>query len=52
MAPAIGYADLIVDLVSTGTTLRDNRLRALEDGLILTSQACLIANRSSLKVTA
>ncbi len=25
-APAIGYADIIVDLVSSGTTLRDNRL--------------------------
>ena len=49
VAPAIGYADLIVDLVSTGTTLRDNRLIALEDGQILTSQACLIANRSTLK---
>jgi len=49
VAPAIGYADFIVDLVSTGTTLRDNRLRALEDGLILTSQACLIANRDALK---
>jgi ATP phosphoribosyltransferase len=49
VAPAIGYADLIVDLVSTGTTLRDNRLRVLEEGVILTSQACLIANRSALK---
>ena len=49
IAPTIGYADLIVDLVSTGTTLRDNRLRALEDGRILTSQACLIANRSALQ---
>jgi len=49
VAPAIGYADLIVDLVSTGTTLRDNRLRSLEDGLVLESQACLIANRNSLK---
>jgi len=49
VAPAIGYADLIVDLVSTGTTLRDNRLRTLEDGLILSSQACLVAHRSSLK---
>lgn len=48
-APAIGYADLIVDLVSTGTTLRDNRLRKLDDGLILGSQACLIANRDALK---
>jgi ATP phosphoribosyltransferase len=49
VAPAIGYADLIVDLVSTGTTLRDNRLRALQDGMILSSQACLIANRNALK---
>jgi len=49
VAPAIGYADLIVDLVSTGTTLRDNRLRSLDDGLVLESQACLIANRNSLK---
>lgn len=49
VAPAIGYADMIVDLVSTGTTLRDNRLRALDDGLILESQACLIANKRALK---
>ncbi len=49
VAPAIGYADLIVDLVSTGTTLRDNRLMIMEDGLMLTSQACLIANQQSLK---
>jgi len=49
IAPTIGYADLIVDLVSSGTTLRDNRLRVLDDGLILTSQACLIANRVALK---
>src|SRR5512133_2116269 len=31
-APAIGYADLIADLVSSGQTLRDNRLRPLADG--------------------
>jgi ATP phosphoribosyltransferase len=49
VAPAIGYADLVVDLVSTGTTLRDNRLRILKDGLILSSQSCLIANRAALK---
>jgi ATP phosphoribosyltransferase len=48
-APIIGYADLIADLVSTGTTLRDNQLRMLNDGLILESQACLIANRRVLK---
>jgi ATP phosphoribosyltransferase len=49
IAPTVGYADLIVDLVSTGTTLRDNRLKPLEDGLILESQACLIANRTRLE---
>jgi ATP phosphoribosyltransferase len=49
IAPTIGYADLITDLVSTGITLRDNRLKCLSDGQILASQGCLIANRASLK---
>ncbi len=49
IAPTIGYADMIIDLISTGTTLRDNRLKALEDGLVLRSQGCLIANRTALK---
>ncbi len=35
IAPAIGYADLIADLVSSGITLRDNHLRPLDDGQIL-----------------
>ncbi len=48
-APAIGYADMISDLVSSGQTLRDNRLRALDDGAIQPSQAALIANREILK---
>jgi ATP phosphoribosyltransferase len=48
-APTIGYADIISDLVSSGQTLRDNRLRALPDGLIQPSQAALIANRKSLQ---
>ena len=49
VAPAIGYADLITDLVSSGQTLRDNRLRLLDDGTILHSQAALIANRATLQ---
>ncbi len=49
VAPAIGYADLISDLVSSGQTLRDNRLAPLADGVVLQSQACLIANRAALK---
>ena len=47
-APIAGYADLIADLSATGTTLRENRLKTLEGGTILTSQACLIANPASL----
>jgi ATP phosphoribosyltransferase len=48
-APAIGYADMISDLVSSGQTLRDNRLRPIPDGLIQASQAALIANKDTLK---
>ncbi len=48
IAPTVGYADLIVDLVSTGTTLRDNRLKKLAGGKILDAEACLIANREKL----
>lgn len=47
-APIAGYADLIADLSATGTTLRENRLKTLDGGTILTSQACLIANPSAL----
>lgn len=48
-APTIGYADAIVDLVQTGTTLRENNLKPLLNGVILESQACLIANRKALQ---
>lgn len=48
-APTIGYADIISDLVSSGQTLQDNRLRALRDGVIQASQAALIANRKALQ---
>ncbi len=49
VAPTIGYADVIADLVSSGQTLRDNRLRPLDDGIIIHSQAALIANRTALE---
>ena len=48
-APSIGYADMISDLVSSGQTLKDNRLRALKDGLVLKSQAALITNLEVLR---
>ena len=47
-APAAGYADLIADLTVTGVTLRENRLKTLDEGTILASQSCLIANTVSL----
>lgn len=48
-APNIGYADLIVDLTETGTTLKENRLKQVYGGAILHSQACLIGNRRILR---
>ena len=48
IAPAIGYADMICDVVSSGLTLNDNRLRMITGGKLLDSQAVLIANKASL----
>ena len=50
-APAAGYADLIADITASGATLRENRLRALENGTFLVSQACLIGNRELLEMS-
>jgi ATP phosphoribosyltransferase len=41
-APAAGTAEVIVDITSTGATLKANHLRILDDGLILKSQAVLV----------
>jgi ATP phosphoribosyltransferase len=43
-APAAGTAEVIVDITTTGATLRDNGLKVLEDGVILKSQAQLAAS--------
>jgi ATP phosphoribosyltransferase len=51
-APLTDTADLIVDLTETGTTLRENHLKLLDDGDVLESQACLIANTQLLQVDA
>ncbi|KAH7575807.1 hypothetical protein JRO89_XS02G0224700 [Xanthoceras sorbifolium] len=47
-APAMGIADAILDLVSSGTTLRENNLKEIEGGIVLKSQAVLVASRKSL----
>jgi ATP phosphoribosyltransferase len=47
LAPALGLADRIVDLVDTGRTLAENGLIEVEE--ILRASARLIVNRASLK---
>jgi ATP phosphoribosyltransferase len=47
--PLMGYVDLIADLTATGITLRENRLKQIEGGTLLYSEACLIGNRYGLK---
>ena len=47
IAPATGVADLVVDLVDTGGTLRANGLAPIRE--IFSATARLIANRASLK---
>jgi ATP phosphoribosyltransferase len=42
-APAAGAAELIVDIATTGATLAANALKTLDDGVILRSQATLVA---------
>lgn len=44
-APAAGTAELIVDITTTGSTLAANRLRVLDDGVILRSCAVLAVRR-------
>ena len=46
-APAAGSAELIVDITTTGATLAANGLRVLDDGVILRSQANLVASRGA-----
>ena len=46
-APAAGTAELIVDITTTGATLAANGLKVVEDGVILRSQANLVAARGA-----
>ncbi|NRG19866.1 ATP phosphoribosyltransferase [Rhizobiales bacterium] len=43
-APAAGTAELIVDITSTGSTLKANNLKIPDDGVMLRSQAHLVAS--------
>jgi len=43
--PFIGSSEIIIDITSSGKTLKDNNLRILKDGMILKSQACLFFSK-------
>jgi ATP phosphoribosyltransferase len=43
-APKAGFADLIVDLTSTGATMTQNHLKEIDGGTVLQSECCLIAS--------
>jgi ATP phosphoribosyltransferase len=47
IAPILGLTDVIVDIVETGKTLKENNLEVIED--IVPISARLIANKSSFK---
>lgn len=46
-APAAGAAELIVDITTTGATLAANALKVLDDGVIMRSEAHLVASRTA-----
>ena len=50
LAPALGLADMIVDLVETGRTLRENGLTVVDD--IAESTGRLVVNRASYQLKA
>ncbi len=43
-APAAGQAEMIVDITTTGATLQANALKVLDDGVMLRSEANLVAS--------
>ena len=48
-APYMGCADIILDLVSTGTTLRENNLREIVGGRVIESEGIMVASKKALK---
>jgi len=49
LMPVIGTAEFISDITSSGQTLKANKLRVLNDGNILKSQACVLTSKRSQK---
>ena len=49
ISPFTGSSELITDITSTGSTLKANNLRIINDGYILKSELCMMVGKSSLK---
>ena len=49
LMPFTGSAEIVIDITSTGQTIKANNLRILKDGEILKSEACMMTSRSALK---
>ena len=47
--PFTNQSEIITDITSSGSTLKANNLKILKDGKILSSVACLLVSKKSLK---
>ena len=47
--PFTNQSEIITDITSTGSTLKANNLKILKDGKILSSSACLLISKKSLR---
>ncbi len=45
VAPAMGFADIIGDITESGTTIRENRLKEIDGGTVIRSEACVISRK-------
>ena len=45
VAPAMGFADIIGDITESGTTIRENRLKEIDRGTVMESEACVVSRR-------
>ena len=44
-APAMGFADIIGDITESGTTIRENRLKEIDGGTVMQSEACVVSRK-------
>ena len=44
-APAMGFADIIGDITESGNTIRENRLKEIDGGTVMKSEACVVSRK-------